>query len=95
MALANILSEMPDLLERTLNEHVPDAQGFCTECRDATGVSAAWPCVTREVAEQAQGMNGSGTTGNDAAGSGAVSAGSVPAGAAAGTAPAAGRHRNP
>ena len=43
MALANILSEMPDLLERTLAEHTPDAQGFCRECRDATGVSATWP----------------------------------------------------
>lgn len=58
MALANILSEMPDLLERTLSEHTPDAQGFCRECRDATGVSAIWPCVTRELAEQARSMNG-------------------------------------
>ncbi|MEJ8281884.1 hypothetical protein [Pseudonocardia spirodelae] len=58
MALANILSEMPDLLERTLAEHTPDAQGFCRECRDATGVSAVWPCVTRELAEQARSMSG-------------------------------------
>ena len=58
MALANILSGMPDLLERTLREHTPDAQGFCRECRDATGVSATWPCVTRELAEQARSMNG-------------------------------------
>lgn len=57
MALANILSEMPDLLERTLAEHTPDAQGFCRECRDATGVSATWPCVTRELAEQARSMS--------------------------------------
>lgn len=61
MALANILSEMPDLLERTLAEHTPDAQGFCRECRDATGVSATWPCVTRELAEQARSMSSGGT----------------------------------
>lgn len=58
MALANILSEMPDLLERTLSEHTPDSEGFCRECRDATGVSASWPCVTRELAEQARTMSG-------------------------------------
>ncbi|MEQ3550825.1 hypothetical protein WIS52_10105 [Pseudonocardia nematodicida] len=50
---------MPDLLERTLAEHTPDSQGYCRECRDATGVSAAWPCVTRELAEQARSMNDS------------------------------------
>jgi hypothetical protein len=60
VALANILSEMPDLLERTLAEHTPDAQGFCRECRDATGVSATWPCVTRELAEQARSMSSDG-----------------------------------
>jgi len=58
LALANILSEMPDLLERTLREHTPDSRGCCRECRDATGVSAAWPCVTRDLAEQARSMNG-------------------------------------
>lgn len=58
MALANILSEMPDLLERTLAEHTPDDQGYCRECRDASGISATWPCVTRELAEQARSMNG-------------------------------------
>ncbi|TCK20646.1 hypothetical protein [Pseudonocardia endophytica] len=60
MALANILSEMPDLLRRTLDEHTPDAQGYCRECRDASGVSAAWPCVTRQLAEEAENMAGSG-----------------------------------
>ncbi|OLL73850.1 hypothetical protein Ae168Ps1_2236 [Pseudonocardia sp. Ae168_Ps1] len=58
MALANILSEMPDLLERTLSEHTPDDQGYCWECRDASGISATWACVTRELAEQARSMNG-------------------------------------
>ncbi|MBW0101824.1 hypothetical protein, partial [Pseudonocardia sp. KRD291] len=63
MALASILSEMPDLLRRTLEEHTPDAQGYCRECRDATGVSATWPCVTRELAEEAQHIYGGGLPG--------------------------------
>lgn len=72
MALANILSEMPDLLERTLAEHTPDTQGFCRECRDATGVSATWPCVTRELAEQARSMSSPGTGTSTGPGPGAV-----------------------
>lgn len=60
MALANILSEMPDLLRRTLDEHTPDAQGYCRECRDSSGISAAWPCVTRTLAEEAENMAGPG-----------------------------------
>lgn len=60
MALANILSEMPDLLRRTLDEHTPDAQGYCRECRDASGISASWPCVTRQLAEEAETMAGGG-----------------------------------
>ena len=63
MALASILSEMPDLLRRTLEEHSPDAQGYCRECRDASGISASWPCVTRELAEEAQHINGGGLPG--------------------------------
>ncbi|GAA4966461.1 hypothetical protein WHI96_20505 [Pseudonocardia tropica] len=72
MALANILSEMPDLLERTLAEHTPDAQGCCRECRDATGVSATWPCVTRELAEQARSMSSDPGTAGERAGEGTV-----------------------
>lgn len=58
MALANILSEMPDLLRRTLDEHTPDGQGYCRECRDSSGISASWPCVTRQLAEEAENMAG-------------------------------------
>lgn len=63
MALASILSEMPDLLRRTLEEHTPDAQGYCRECRDASGISATWPCVTRDLAEEAQHIHGGGLPG--------------------------------
>lgn len=68
MALASILSEMPDLLRRTLEEHTPDAQGYCRECRDASGISATWPCVTRDLAEEAQHIHGGGLPGTRDAG---------------------------
>ncbi|MDN5917649.1 MAG: hypothetical protein L0I76_21560 [Pseudonocardia sp.] len=68
MALASILSEMPDLLRRTLEEHTPDAHGYCRECRDAAGVSASWPCVTRGLAEEAQHIHGGGLPGTRDAG---------------------------
>jgi hypothetical protein len=54
VALASILSSMPDLLQRTLAQHTPDAHGYCRECRESSGVAASWPCVTRELAEEAE-----------------------------------------
>lgn len=53
MAMAAILAGMPDMLERILAEHVPDEAGDCRACRDATGV-AGWPCILRELAEEAR-----------------------------------------
>lgn len=54
MALASILSTMPDLLQRTLLQHSPDQFGYCRECREASGIAATWPCATRELAEEAE-----------------------------------------
>ena len=63
MALASILSAMPDLLQRTLAQHSPDQYGYCRECREASGIAAPWPCATREVAEEAQYIQRGGLTG--------------------------------
>lgn len=63
MSLVAVLAGMPDLLERTLTEHVPDAHGNCRECRDSAGASAAWPCVMREVADEAQDIRKGGLPG--------------------------------
>lgn len=54
MAMAEVMSAMPDVWRRVLAEHVPDQRGQCRECRNAQGVSAPWPCVTRGIAEQAK-----------------------------------------
>ncbi|GEL20578.1 hypothetical protein [Pseudonocardia asaccharolytica] len=56
MSLVAVLAGMPDLLERTLSEHVPDGRGYCRECRGPSGVSATWPCLMREVAAEAQSL---------------------------------------
>lgn len=52
--MAAILAGMPDIWRAALDEHLPDESGQCRACRDSTGVSASWPCLTREVAEEAR-----------------------------------------
>ena len=54
MGMAAILAEMPDMWRAALAAHVPDQQGRCCACRDTSGAAAAWPCLTREVAEEAR-----------------------------------------
>lgn len=54
MAMALVMSGMPDLWRRVLGEHVPDQHGRCKACRDEQGASATWPCATRGIAEQAK-----------------------------------------
>lgn len=53
MAMAQVMSGMPDVWRRVLAEHVPDQRGRCQACREG-GVSASWPCLTRQIAEQAK-----------------------------------------
>lgn len=54
MAMAQVMSGMPDVWRRVLAEHVPDQGGRCQACRDEGGSSASWPCLTRQIAEQAK-----------------------------------------
>ena len=54
MAMAQVMSGMPDVWRRVLAEHVPDQGGRCQACRDEGGFSASWPCLTRQIAEQAK-----------------------------------------
>jgi hypothetical protein len=55
--LSQALAAMPDLRNRLLAEHVPDASGHrCRACTTpGTGTPGAhWPCRIREAAEAAQ-----------------------------------------
>lgn len=61
MAMASVLAEMPDLRDRMLNEHLPDASGRCAACRDELGTQASWPCLTYTVAEQARSLSEGGS----------------------------------
>lgn len=54
VAMAQVMSGMPDVWRRVLAEHVPDQGGRCQACRDEGGFSASWPCLTRRIAEQAK-----------------------------------------
>ena len=54
MTMVTILAVMPEVRYRALVEHVPDSQGRCWACRTSTGVSAAWPCAARRIAEAAE-----------------------------------------
>ncbi|MQA14543.1 MAG: hypothetical protein GEV09_10335 [Pseudonocardiaceae bacterium] len=54
MAMAEVMSGMPDVWRRVLAEHRPDDWGRCQACRNEQGVSAEWPCVTHGIAEQAR-----------------------------------------
>ncbi|MGH3795122.1 MAG: hypothetical protein ACRDSP_09555 [Pseudonocardiaceae bacterium] len=54
MAMAHVMSGMPDVWRKVLAEHVPDQGGRCQACRDEGGFSASWPCLTRQIAEQAK-----------------------------------------
>lgn len=54
MAMAEVMSAMPDMWRRVLAEHAPDERGRCQTCRNEQGVSATWPCATYGIAEQAK-----------------------------------------
>jgi hypothetical protein len=57
MTLASLLANMPDLLERTLEQHRPDDRGRCLACRGAGSDDAApWPCLAHDLAEQAHAL---------------------------------------
>ena len=56
MSMAAVMSQMPDVIRRTLAEHVADGQGRCRACRNAGGEQAWWPCQTFKVAHHAHGI---------------------------------------
>jgi hypothetical protein len=58
-----VLAGMPDLVDRTLAEHVPDRAGRCVVCRQEGGASAEFPCLARVLAEDAKAMNDTGRVG--------------------------------
>lgn len=54
MGMAVLLAEMPDLWRAALAEHVSDHHGLCVVCRDSSGLAASWPCLTHQVATEAE-----------------------------------------
>ena len=54
MSMALVMSQMPDVWRKVLAEHVGDERGRCRACRNANGETAAWPCQTYRVAQEAK-----------------------------------------
>ena len=54
MSMALVMSEMPDVYRRVLSEHVPDAGGRCSACRNVSGETGSWPCQTYHIAQEAK-----------------------------------------
>ncbi|MCD2192859.1 hypothetical protein LQ327_05590 [Actinomycetospora endophytica] len=54
MSMALVMSEMPDVYQRVLTEHVPDGGGRCGACRNVNGETASWPCQTYRIAQEAK-----------------------------------------
>jgi hypothetical protein len=54
--LAELLAGMPDVVQRLIVEHVPDAKNRCRGCTlPGTGSpNEPWPCPLRKLAEQAR-----------------------------------------
>jgi hypothetical protein len=63
MGMAAIMADMPDMWRAVLATHVPDQHGLCRACRDASGAAATWPCLAREVAEEAKYLHEGGLPG--------------------------------
>lgn len=53
-ALASVISGMPEVWQRLLDEHLPDESGRCVVCRGSTSAGVPWPCTLRVIADDAK-----------------------------------------
>jgi hypothetical protein len=53
--MARVMSGMPEVVTRLLDEHVPDRLGRCTAC-GASGSGTRWPCTLAQIATQARAL---------------------------------------
>jgi hypothetical protein len=52
--LASVISGMPEVWQRLLDEHVPDGSGRCVACRSSRTAGVLWPCTLRVIADDAK-----------------------------------------
>jgi hypothetical protein len=52
--LASVISGMPEVWQRLLEEHVPDNYGRCLACRNASTAGVPWPCTLQVIAADAR-----------------------------------------
>lgn len=54
--LASVLSGMPEVWQRLLEEHVPDSYGRCLACRNSSTAGVPWPCTLQVAAADARSL---------------------------------------
>jgi hypothetical protein len=52
--LASVLSTMPEVWQRLLEDHVPDSSGRCLACRNHGTAGVPWPCTLQVIATDAR-----------------------------------------
>lgn len=55
--VAVVMSGMPEVWQRLLEDHVPDSYGRCAACRNACTAGVPWPCTLRVIADDARGLH--------------------------------------
>ncbi|HWN31179.1 MAG TPA: hypothetical protein VNP03_00470 [Pseudonocardia sp.] len=55
--LASVLSGMPEVWQRLLEEHVPDSYGRCLACRNSSTAGVPWPCTLQVAAADARSLS--------------------------------------
>jgi hypothetical protein len=52
--MASVMSAMPEVWQRLLEAHVPDASGRCLACRNHGTAGVLWPCTLQVIASDAR-----------------------------------------
>jgi hypothetical protein len=55
--LASVLSGMPEVWQRLLEEHLPDSYGRCVACRNSSTAGVPWPCTLQVAAADARSLS--------------------------------------
>lgn len=55
--MAFVLSGMPEVWQRLLDDHVPNGSGRCTACRKNGTAGVPWPCTLQVIAADAKAIH--------------------------------------
>lgn len=52
--MASVMADMPEVWQRLLDAHLPDAAGRCRACRNHGTAGVPWPCTLQVIAGDAR-----------------------------------------